>query len=491
MQLDQISANVRTRTAWEGVDLGFAMARQWFWPLWRLWWLTALPVILLGLLLLREWPLLVAFLVWWLKPLYEPLQLFWLSRRLFGEELSLRETLGQWRRMILPRLFSNLTLRRFSPNRSFYMPVSHLEGLRGKERLKRLEVISGDASAGLWLTIVGAHIEMAFTYSLLMLLFYLIPDEMQQQSMWQMMQHEDATLLWLGNSAWLLAMSIFAPFYVAGGFALYLTRRSQLEAWDLELSFRRIAPRFRALRSTLPLALAAVVFFSLSLPTTPVMAEEYPSVTREQAHEVIQQVLSEEDFGKKETETYWKYIGKRDEKKKDKDSSIDWKLDWLPQLAQGLEWLLWIGGALLVGWLLIYLARFARYKPVRKTESEHVAPTVLFGLPVTPESLPQDIAAAIQALLAEQRLRAALSLLYRATLVHLIHDHHLRIPDSATEGECQRIVTSSRPQEEAGFFSRLTRAWVWCAYGDSTPRNEEILTLAGDWQRLYGASDDA
>lgn len=488
MQLDQMSANIRSRTAWEGVDLGFTMARQWFWPLWGLWWMAAIPVVLLSLLLLREWPMIGALLIWWLKPLYEPLLLFWLSRRLFGERLSLRETLGQWRRMILPRLLSNLTLRRFSPNRSFYMPVSHLEGLRGKERLKRLNVLSGDSSAGIWLTIVGAHIEMALTYSLVILVFYLIPDELLQDGLWQMLEKENAAVIWLGNAAWLLAMSIFAPFYVAGGFALYLTRRSQLEAWDLELSFRRIAPRFKTAQSTLPLVLAAVVLFGLALPQKEALADEY-SITREQAREAIDKVLAEEDFGKKETETYWKYVGKSDEKKKDK--SLDWNFDWLPQLAQALEWLLWIGGALLIGWLLIYLARFARYKPVRKAGAEQPAPTMLFGLPVTPESLPEDIAAAIHALLAEQRMRAALSLLYRATLVHLIHDHHLRIPDSATEGECQRIVTSSRPTDEAGFFTRLTHAWIWCAYGDTLPVSDEIRALTGDWQRIYGAAADA
>src|SRR5512144_10727 len=114
MQIDQMSANIRNRTPWEGVDLGFVMARQWFWPLWRLWWLIALPVTVLSTLFLHNWPIAAALVVWWLKPLYEPLLLFWLSRRLFGEDLTVRETLGQWHRMLLPRLFSNLTLRRFS-----------------------------------------------------------------------------------------------------------------------------------------------------------------------------------------------------------------------------------------------------------------------------------------------------------------------------------------------------------------------------------------
>ncbi len=490
MQFDRMSANIRNRTPWEGGDLGFAMAREWFWPLWRLWWVTALPITLLALLLLHDWPFLAMLVVWWLKPLYEPLLLFWLSRRLFGETLSLREVLGQWRRMILPRLFSNLTLRRFSPNRSFYMPVSHLEGLRGKERLKRLGVLAGDSSAGLWLTVVGAHIEMALAFSLLALVFYLIPDELQADSLWQLLENENATVVWIGNACWLLAMSFFSPFYVAGGFSLYLMRRSQLEAWDLELMFRRIAPRFKAVQSIVTVALVAVLFSAVTLQPTPASAEENGTITSEQARQAITKVLAGEDFGKKKTETYWKYIGKSDEKKD--TPKWNWNLNWIPRFAEIFEIVLWIAGILLIGWLLTYLVRFGRYKPVRKVVvDEQPAPAMLFGLPVTPESLPQDIVAAVQTLLAEQRMRAALSLLYRATLVHLIHDHHLRIPDSATEGECQHIVSSSRPEDEAVFFSHLTRAWLWCAYGDSTPAHEEIISLTGEWQCLYGAPANA
>ena len=29
------------------------------------------------------------------------------------------------------------------------------------------------------------------------------------------------------------------PFYVASGFAMYLNRRAELEAWDIEQEFRR------------------------------------------------------------------------------------------------------------------------------------------------------------------------------------------------------------------------------------------------------------
>lgn len=489
MQLDQMSANIRERTLWEGADLGFVMARHWFWPLWRLWWLTALPVMGLAVLLLHEWPFAAALAVWWCKPAYEPLLLFWLSRRLFGEELSWRETLGQWRRMVLPRLLANLTLRRFSPNRSFYMPVSHLEGLQGSARNKRLEVLSGGPAVGTWLTVVGTHLEGVLEFSLLLLLFYLIPDEVQQESLWTLLSEDGALVTWLTNAFWMVAMSIIAPFYVAAGFALYLTRRSQLEAWDLELAFRRIAPRFKS-ASALPMVMAALLFSLCAMPPGEARAGEAAPISREQARQAIDQVLADEAFGKKESEEYWKYIGKRDEAKQESPAR-DWDMGWVKGLATLLELLLWIAAALLLGWLFIFLKRLLRYRQPAPLNEAPAAPTVLFGLPVTPESLPQDIAAAIHALLAERRSRAALSLLYRATLVQLIHDHQLRIPDSATEGECQRIVAANRPEQEAGFFGQLTRAWVWCAYGNVAPEAVEVNRLVADWQQIYGAAAHA
>ena len=40
-----------------------------------------------------------------------------------------------------------------------------------------------------------------------------------------------------------LAVTAIEPFYVAGGFSLYLNRRTLLEGWDIELELRRCAGR--------------------------------------------------------------------------------------------------------------------------------------------------------------------------------------------------------------------------------------------------------
>ena len=40
-------------------------------------------------------------------------------------------------------------------------------------------------------------------------------------------------------TAYAITVLFLEPFYVAAGFAMYLTRRTELEAWDIEQEFRR------------------------------------------------------------------------------------------------------------------------------------------------------------------------------------------------------------------------------------------------------------
>ena len=84
MELERARAVLRSRTPWEGVDLGFALARTWFLPLWGLWWLMALPLALVTAPWLQDRPDLWLILIWWCKPLFEGLALLWLAAAIFG-----------------------------------------------------------------------------------------------------------------------------------------------------------------------------------------------------------------------------------------------------------------------------------------------------------------------------------------------------------------------------------------------------------------------
>ncbi len=484
-----MAVKARPRTAWEGIDLGFVMARQWFLPLWTLWLMTGLPLGMLLYLLAGERLWLAMLLAWWFKPLYEPPLLFWLSRTVFGEQLRVAEVARHWFHIVRPQLLANLTWRRFNPSRSFHMPVALLEGLRGKQRAARISVLGRGQQAGAWLTVTGIHFEAVLEISALVLVVILLPEELR----WLDLKELFFTPGRLGEGIQyltdLIAMSLIAPFYVAGGFALYLNRRSELEAWDIEISLRRLMARRKAGRrlSGAVAALLAILCFSILLPGPALQAAE---TEQEKAGRIIQEVLADDDFGKREERTYWKYVGEK--------KSIKLDPEWLETLMEiiagffkGLanvgEILLWLGGGMLAAYLIyrIYTNRgwLQLQLPGRKRRSR--APVELFGLEVAPETLPDDIAEEAQRLLAAGKLRAALSLLYRGVLVKLVHEYQLEVPASATEGECLQLVATNRAQAETSFFQRLTQTWLRMAYGHMAPEKGQVETLCQDWRRVY------
>jgi hypothetical protein len=178
MEIERLSAVLRPRGGWESVDLGFALARRWFVPLWTLWWIAVLPPAALALLLLHHRPDLWLLGLWWLKPLYESLLLHWLSRALFGEAAPVLATARQVRQAFPPRLWPHLLWRRLGLRRSFTMPVTLLERLSGRRRRTRLRVLGDGSGVASWLTIICVHLETVLWISALVLIAFMIPDQL-------------------------------------------------------------------------------------------------------------------------------------------------------------------------------------------------------------------------------------------------------------------------------------------------------------------------
>jgi hypothetical protein len=500
VNLDRLGIILRHRVPWEGIDLGFLLARRWFRPLWQLWMLVAFPMGMLFFFLAEGNLMLMGFLLWWFKPLYEPPLLFWLSRAVFDEQLSRREVTRQWWRIVSPQLFANLTWRRLTPSRSFIMPVTVLEGLKGKERKKRIAVLTRGQQAGAWLTVVGIHFETILQATLMLLIFFMIPEELRWIDLEGLVLSPGRLEEWMQTMIGLLGMSIIAPFYVAGGFALYLHRRSELEAWDLEIAFRKMAarPRTKSLSKT-----AASVLLLLSMGLTGALLPEQINAAELQpgsAKETITEVLAEPEFGKMKQESYWKYIGQEDEPE-------DWDFpDWLEILidiiAGFFKGFASIGEIILWG-VVILVVVYAIYKIAgnrnwmlgrsrfgKRGANKQVTMPQFFGEDFDPEELPEDIAAEAEQLARKGELRKALSLLYRGTLFRLIQNYHLEIPDSATEGECVHLVRASSLTEEADYFYELTRQWLQTAYAHTIPESERLVGLCQQWQEVYGRVTD-
>ena len=511
MELDKLEINLRRRSSWEAIDLGFALARRWFMPLWLLWLASAAPLGVMLFLLLHDQLWLLILLVWWFKPLYEPPLMFWMSRAVFGEQLSVKTVLRQWWTVVRPQLLLNLTFRRFNPSRSFTLPVAILEQLRGKSRRDRLRVLGKNQHAATWLTVIGIHLETILETAFVAVIFILIPEDLRWTSLNDLIFAPGRIGEWLQLIGGLLCMSLIAPFYVAAGFALYLNRRSELEGWDIEINFRRTSERIKSsrakragkhsgkgARSHARKGIVAVVLVGLLgfIPGMPVEAAQ--AVSASEAKPVIERVLEDEAFGRYEQISDWKYIGPPEA-----EADNSWFIDLLEGLFKRLggffegtaeigKILIWIIGIALVVYLLYRVAgntqwfrRFQR-RPVRGGSKQ---PVELFGLDLRPEQLPENLAVEARRLASEGAFREALSLLYRGALVYLVMQEQLDIPVSATEGECLELVKASRSMGEADYFDTLTGHWLEMAYGHITPEAEPVLSLCDRWQEVYGNVD--
>jgi hypothetical protein len=317
-------------------------------------------------------------------------------------------------------------------------------------------------------------------------------------------------------------MSLVAPFYVAGGFALYLTRRSELEGWDIELGFRRLLQRESgsligwlsaiglcgSLLCGVPVSsLEAAEADSAPQPALQELAQEDNATAapeafgqgdgwliapdREQVQASAKEILAHEDFGREETRTRWEIIPEEKEPE-DWDNSF---FDWLDGVMQGVatfgEVLLWLGGGAILAYLIYWFITYMDMRPMGMGASRRsrAIPTQIAGLDLRPESLPDDPASEAERLIEAGDYRGALSLLYRAALSDLVHRHALEIHDGATEGECQRLVGQQLGQALNGCFSNLTLVWLRQAYAHRSPEKEQALALCREWRGCFGGAD--
>ncbi|WP_455826943.1 DUF4129 domain-containing protein [Pseudomonas graminis] len=505
MRLSDSSVVIRPRTSWEAMDLGVLMAREHRLLLMSSWALVTLPIFVVLTALLWKYPSTAVFLFWWLKPAFDRLPLYILSKALFGETPSLKQAVRQWPRLLKGQLLASLTWRRLSLSRSFVMPVSQLEGLDGQARQKRLGVLlQKNAGAARWLTTIGMHLEIGLWFGCMALFYLFIPQNVEMDWDWQRLaMAANAEGLWLehlGNAFYALILVFWEPIYVACGFSLYLNRRTVLEAWDLELVFRRLRQR---LSTVVPLLLLMTGLMLLPL-SPPVMADASNSgkpLSTQNASQSIKTLLDKPPFKNPETFTRYRF-GEDKPAAKNKvrgegklpawlQALLDnFNSDTFKHIAQALEVLLWsllIGGLALLIWRYRdWLQTFVSRRGLRKPKVPKPVPAQLFGLELGVETLPQDIASTAEQLWSTQP-REALGLLYRGLLSRLLHDFNLPLKSADTEGQVLERVHQLQQPQLLAFSDELTRHWQNLAYGHHLPPASAQQQLCSDWRSLFGS----
>lgn len=459
---------LRRRSPWESMDLGLTMLQRWWRQVYLPHLLVAAPLTAaaLGLAWWLERPWVALAALWWLKPVFDRVVLHVLSRAVFGELKGTRAVLAAWKEWLFTGLFSALTFGRIGLARSFNLAVRQLEGQRGRAGRERRAVLGRRIGAyAVWLTLVCLALETIVLWTSFGLLTQLfMPAKADEgKSILHLLfgETDDAADVfgWDDAFAYPAAVLLLEPFYVAAGFALYLSRRTQLEGWDIEVALRRIAQRHAA-----ALLLLVLGLFGFVVPP-PAAAQD------KDAKAEIREILKAKEFGYAREVKRW-----QPRARETKPSGID--TTWLQAIGYALaragEILLWVAAGAIVAYALWWAARMLPRGGAPPREP-YQPPAALFGMELAPEKLPPDVAAAAAALAREGRLREALALLYRGALSELVHKRGVQLLPSHTEGDVLRLSGN------ISFLKNLIDAWQRCAYARRIPAAAEVERLAADY----------
>ncbi len=520
MRIEQLTVRLRARSDWEAVELGMALVRRHAGAIWRPWlWLS---LGMFALLNAGAWWIdklwLAALLMWWLKPAFDRIPLYVISRAVFGSVPGTRETLRAqlgWGMRVLPHL---LTWRRFSPVRSLYMPIDLLEGVQGERLRQRRRVLGGMAyGTAVLLTWICLLFQLVLVLggSVAVVMYLpqdLLPDSMQ--AAFRVVAIEWPTWFQVAWNALIwAAVSVIEPFYVGAGFGLYLNRRTQIEAWDLEIVFRKLRARLAA---ATPLVLAMVMFAGMSgvvdaqerhgappaRPAPPAATAQDEEKPTPPTLPIVfgEQRVDDRGFRKAADKAYrdplldrthvqssWE---RRNPEQKKPDDPSDRDNAWLSGIGAVLafigEWGLWLVAGVLVLALLLTVRHWWPWMRgiARSAPKEPDAPQT--DALVLPEVLPDDIATAARALWRDGRPRHALALLYRASVDSMSRRADIVLPPGATEAECLRASRRMPQAEDRNVFARIVRAWQYAAYAERLPGEDEFDALVGELQQRYG-----
>ncbi|MES3025637.1 MAG: hypothetical protein V4857_29010 [Pseudomonadota bacterium] len=522
MQLDKLQIELRPRTNAQALDLGPALLRSCLGAAYKAWLALWLPVIALSAVLTALVPEAVALwllLAWWCKPLLERAPLYVLSRQVFGQSVTWGEAVRAWPRQLGGGWFGLLTWGRpFAASRCLMQPVWQLEQARGKAARVRRKVLgrNGTMQSAALYGVVCFGFEVVLAFGALALLGSFFGEGANPLALFG---GKSQYLPGLVLAAFALATAIMGPVYTAGGLTLYLNRRATLEAWDIEIRLRQIkppaAPRARAGAALslllAPMLLAPLLFAGVLLEATPAMAApaqalvapaadaacappqlEFPYDGRLMPHGTAQdklrkqlaQVYATPALRGYECTLEWQFKDKAEKEPRELPRP---NLDWVAQVAK----VLFIGAAIgLCAWLLYryrgMFPEFGRRPPLRVA-------TEVGGLDIRPDSLPDDVAGHARALWAGAERRAALALLYRATLSRLVAQNGLLIPQGATEGDCLRLAQQAQAlqkmaRERLDVVVGVTGLWLGGAYGNRWPADPAFESQCAAWQTQFGAA---
>lgn len=239
MRVEALTLALRPRPMSEAADLGAALVRAHAASIWR----SVLPVIAVVLAIAAASaeiaPWLPTLVIFWLKPWLDRTLLFALSRAVFGQSTRWADVWQARASVLRGQLLETLTLRRLSPWRAFTLPIAMLEGQRGKpRRLRRAQLLRARRIGAGGMHAAFSNVEMALYLGAVSVAVWFAPEGARGDVFAWITESESAVSGLITALVYGVVVLAVEPFYVAAGFAMYLNRRVELEAWDVEQEFR-------------------------------------------------------------------------------------------------------------------------------------------------------------------------------------------------------------------------------------------------------------
>ncbi|WP_144392295.1 hypothetical protein [Pleionea sediminis] len=503
MNLERVTAKIKPRRGWESLDLGFKMVQHHWRSLYGIWFTVTLPIFVLGVAVLQEHLFWLIVVFWWLKPIFDSALLNYVSRALFGEYPTIKQTLKDFHTYAFKQVVSNLSWRRLSPTRSMDLAVSQLEGLKGSRRANRIRTLhSFNTGTASWLTVLFLILHVFFYFNIIILLLWFIPDIYLQD-----IGDHFGDFLWASNSnagqtiqvfLMYLIIGFFSPFYITCGFTTYINQRTILEAWDIELVFRKLANRMQDYKKKTerkkllgslcaPLLIASIFATNSNIAK----AETEEKLTHQSAKQEVEEILNKEPFKREvtEEETFYNF---ETEKSSSEDQYNHNSASIFTGVAKLVELLLWVFVFGLIGWFVYkVIENRSMFQRINPSDNSKSSPDALFGISMSPESLPDNPAEVALQLWNKKQYRKSLSILLRATLKEIISQYNCEFEDGYTELECAKIVKAETPVNLSQYFANLIQIWRRFAYGQQIPEHNDVEELCHQWSLIFSPNSQS
>ena len=222
-----------------------------------------------------------------------------------------------------------------------------------------------------------------------------------------------------------------------------------------------------------------VLSLSLALLAVDVRAAEPP--TPQQVHDATEAVYNDPDLHGLKADRELRFKNREQPKEQEPSPDMAWLRNLVRWFSEAGRWLMWLGMAALAAHLIVYVRRWIAVRGDAAGGGALTLPSHVRDLDIRPESLPEDLPAAVRALWHRGESRAALSLLYRGALSRLVHDHAVPVRAATTEGECASLAARHLDAERGAFVARLIGLWQLAVYGARLPDGNAVLAACDEF----------